>query len=271
MHFMSQNREFIVTANWKMHKTVQEALLFVENLATTLSQSQEQNLSSLRICLAAPFTALYPLGALIQKKGYPFCLGAQNMHEALHGAFTGEVSAPLLKEAGASFVILGHSERRQFFGEGNVLINKKILQALSQKLNPTLCVGETLEEREKGETQVVLKKQLLECLEGVSEEELPQLQVAYEPVWAIGAGKGAEPSDVEEAHNFCRAILAQKWGKIVADKVVIQYGGSVQPENTYLLASQPNVDGLLIGGASLKVESFSEIISRACEALTRKI
>lgn len=265
---MSQNREFVVTANWKMHKTVHEALLFMESLAAELALRQEKSGRSLQIFIAAPFTAIYPLASCVQKKGYPFHVGGQNMHEASAGAFTGEISALQLKEAGAHFVLIGHSERRQLFFEDDRVINKKIIKAILEKLQITLCIGETIEERERGETEAVLKRQLLQGLEGVA--ELSQVMLAYEPVWAIGAGKGAEPADIEKAHAFCRSVLREKWGKVAAEKVVIQYGGSVQPENTSTIIEKPNVDGLLVGGASLKVDSFSEIILRSQEMLAEK-
>ena len=182
------------------------------------------------------------------------------MSDASSGAFTGEVSVSMLKEAGAAFVILGHSERRHIFHEGNAMINRKVKLALEEGIMPIVCVGEKLEERDHKEE--VLKEQLYGTLEGLSKAEVNQLILAYEPVWAIGTGVVASPEDAESAHRYLRLLLTQKWGADVASRMVIQYGGSVKPENCAALLKKEDIDGLLVGGASLVVDSFSQIINQ---------
>jgi len=248
-------RSTVIAGNWKMYKTIDEANAFVETLAPLIEMSQAT------VYLAVPFTAIYSTVQLVEKLGSSIVIGAQNMNDVSEGAFTGEIAARMLKEVGAQFVILGHSERRHIFHESDALINKKVKRAFQEDIQPILCIGETSEQREEGETEAVLKEQILTSLEGVSSEDMHQLILAYEPVWAIGTGKVAQPDDVQAAHAYVRGVIAENWGKDVADQLVIQYGGSVKSENALDLLSQPDVDGFLVGGASLCAESFSKIIN----------
>lgn len=235
-----------------MYKTIEEAKKFVVTLAPLMEGSQAE------VWLAVPFTALYALAALIQEKSIAIEVGAQNIFDASEGAYTGEIAAKMVKEAGGSFVILGHSERRHLFHESDAFVNRKVKRALEEGLRPLLCVGETETQRANGETEKVLEEQLLKSLEGVN--DLEKLVLAYEPVWAIGTGKRAAVEDAISAHAFCRKVIGNKWGKEVATSLVIQYGGSVKPENAKELLEAEGVDGLLVGGASLSPASFSEII-----------
>lgn len=239
----------IIAANWKMYKTGMEAEVF---LTTFLAQLPA---SSARVFLAPSFTALSPVVSKAQ--GSFVEIGAQNLHEADEGAYTGEISASMLKAAGVSFVLIGHSERRRLFGETDARIHLKVKQALSHTLLPVLCIGETLEEREAGKTQDVLAHQLQIALAGLSPADLV---LAYEPVWAIGTGKSATPEMAAEAHHFCRTLLEKLWGKKQALQTPILYGGSVTPQTAPLLASQAGIDGALVGGASLEVHKFIQII-----------
>lgn len=251
----SRNRPVVIAGNWKMYKTIQEAQHYVETLAPLLRESQVE------VYLAVPFTAISPTVERTKELNSRVRIGAQNMNDASEGAFTGEIAGRMLKEAGASFVILGHSERRHIFKETDSFINRKVKSALAIGLQPLLCIGETLEEREKGETELVLERQLKESLEGISADQLKTLILAYEPVWAIGTGRVAHPEDAEKAHQFCRQVISTQWGAEVADALVIQYGGSVKPENAKALLEKEDIDGLLVGGASLKPESFVQIIN----------
>lgn len=263
---MSQNslRPIIVAGNWKMYKTVEEALGYVETLAPLLKKSQAG------VYLSVPFTAIFPAAEKVKELKVPIAIGAQNMNDVSEGAFTGEIAARMLTEAGATFVILGHSERRRLFNETDVFINRKVKQALASSIQPILCIGETLEEREGGQTEEVLRNQLLQSLEGISNEELSKLILAYEPVWAIGTGKVATPEEAELAHQFCRSVVRQQWGDEAASKLVILYGGSASPENATELLSQEDVDGLLVGGASLQPASFYQIIESANKITKRR-
>lgn len=245
-------RDLIVAANWKMYKTVDEALRFVETLSPHILKSQ------VKVYIAAPFTALYPLKEFIVKNKIPVHLGAQNMYEADEGAFTGEISVKMIKDAGAEFVILGHSERRHIFHETDELINKKIKKALETNLQIIFCVGELGIEREKGETEKVLERQIRQGLEGIS--DIKNLIISYEPVWAIGTGNVAKPEDAEKAQSFCRHLIKEKFGSEMANRLVILYGGSVKPDNVGALIREADVDGFLVGGASLNIESFKQII-----------
>jgi triosephosphate isomerase len=234
----------IIAANWKMYKTGAEAQEF-------LTQIKGKTASSVKVFIAPSFTALPMM------KAQGVVLGGQNMHEAEEGAFTGEISARMLKDAGAQFVILGHSERRRLFHETNALIHQKLKKALSSQLLPILCIGETLEEREAKKTFDILSTQLKTALAGISPAELI---LAYEPVWAIGTGKTATPEIAQEAHQFCRSFLKKLWGEESAAKTHILYGGSVTPETASALAKQPDIDGALVGGASLDAAKFIQII-----------
>lgn len=250
----SKKRDVIVTGNWKMYKTIGEAKQFIENLAAQIQESQ------VKICLAVPFTALFPAAQLTKHLNTSIEIGAQNMNDATEGAFTGEIAAKMLKDAGASFVIVGHSERRHLFHETSAFINRKVKRALKDGLTPLVCVGETLEERKAGRTEEVLERQLTESLEGV---DLSLVQIGYEPVWAIGTGVVATPSEAELAHLFCRKVLEKVGGKKEGSVPPILYGGSVKSENAKELIAQSAVDGFLVGGASLEPKSFYEIIQIA--------
>ena len=250
---VNKSRPLVITGNWKMYKTIDQALAFIQGLLSRFSKTSAQ------IYLAVPFTAIKPAADLVRDSEC-ITLGAQNMFDASEGAFTGEVAATMLVDAGARFVLLGHSERRRFFNEDNAFINKKVHRALKENLQPILCIGETLAEREAGAAEAVLTKQISECLAGVKIEQAACLMVAYEPVWAIGTDQVATPEIAQQMHAFCRAQLTQLFGPSIAEKTVIQYGGSVKAENAAELIKQPDIDGLLVGGASLSVESFSKII-----------
>ena len=234
----------IIAANWKMYKTGAEAQEFLTQIKGKIG-------SSVKVFIAPSFTALPVM------KSQEIVLGGQNMHEAEEGAFTGEISARMLKDAGAKFVILGHSERRRLFHEADALIHQKVKKAISSGLLPILCVGETLEEREAKKTFDVLSTQLKIALEGVSPVEIV---LAYEPVWAIGTGLAATPEIAQEAQQFCRSFLKKLWGEDYAAKTPILYGGSVTPETALALAKQPDIDGALVGGASLDAAKFIQII-----------
>ncbi len=245
-------RSKIIVGNWKMNKTKAEARAYVETLASLFQKSQ------VLVYLAVSFTSI--AATVEAAKGKPLTIGAQNMHDAEAGAFTGEVSAPMLLEVGAQFVLLGHSERRRYFKESNAFINKKMRRAIDSGIQPILCIGESEDERASGATEKVLEEQLADCLHGISAKEAASVVVAYEPVWAIGTGRVASPENAEEAHEYCRRKLGLLWGLSVAEKVPILYGGSVVPENAKNLKLQPDVDGLLVGGASLSPHTFSKII-----------
>lgn len=254
-HLNPSSRPAVISGNWKMYKTIEEAKTFVETLAPLMEKSQAT------VYLAVPFTAIQPVAELVKELGIPLVIGGQNMNDASEGAFTGEIAAKMLIEAGAKFVILGHSERRHIFKESDEFINKKVRRALTDGIQPVLCIGETLYEHERRETKKVLRDQLLNSLKWVTRRDIKKMIVAYEPVWAIGTGKVAEPSDAQDAHAFIREVVKKKWGNEAAEQLVIQYGGSVKPENASDLLQQPDVDGLLVGGASLSAESFSKIIN----------
>ena len=237
-----------IAANWKMHKTIGETKEFIAALIPQIQGAKAH------VLIAPPFTAIAAAAASV--KGTAIRIGAQNINEAHEGAFTGEISGKMVKDAGASFVILGHSERRQLFGEGNGLIHRKMKRAIEEGLTPLLCVGETEEQREKGHTERVLKEQLEGCLKDIP----AHFALAYEPVWAIGTGKTATAEMAQEAHGYIRTVLHHLIGKENAQATPILYGGSVKPDNASLLLSQKDINGALIGGAALKVESFVHII-----------
>ena len=246
-------RRYIVAGNWKMHKTADEAV----NLAIALIPLVS-DVRSVEVVLCPPFTALSQVGEVL--KGSGLYLGAQNMHQELQGAYTGEISASMLLPLGVSHVILGHSERRHYFTETNPQIRDKVEAALKTGLTPILCVGETLTEREAGETESVVAGQLEGCLEGIEISQAEDLVVAYEPVWAIGTGKTATPEQAQEVHAFIRAKLTQFFGVDLSGKMRIQYGGSVKPDNATELMGQPDIEGALVGGASLDADSFASIV-----------
>lgn len=234
-----------------MHKTVGEAVSLAEELKAALKSGKH------RYLVAPPFTALPAVVDLL--KGSNILVGAQNMAAALEGAHTGEISILMLKDLGVQAVILGHSERRHDYGESDELIQKKVDLALSEGVEVVLCVGETLEEREAGSVEKVVEGQLASGLANVSEEALSRVTIAYEPVWAIGTGKTATPEDADEVHAFIRTVVEKRYSAEAAQNLVIQYGGSVKPANVKELMAKENIDGALVGGASLKGETFVPI------------
>jgi triosephosphate isomerase len=253
---MNKERKLIIAGNWKMNKTVAEALALVSNLKLALA-----NIREVDIVVCPPFTALESVSKAILDSSLR--LGAQNMSEQNFGAFTGEICAGMLKEFSVRYVILGHSERRQYQKESNALISKKAAAVHAASLKPIVCVGETLEEREGGQTEKVLETQVRGSLAGLTKEHMVETIVAYEPVWAIGTGKTATTQQAQDAHAFIRSLLAKIFDEAVAKKVRIQYGGSVKPANAKELMSQPDVDGALVGGASLEPRSFADIIKNS--------
>lgn len=244
-------RSYFIAGNWKMHKTVAESVALAADLKAKLAGCKE------KVMIAPAFTALSEVAKVLA--GSNILLGAQNMGPEEQGAHTGEVSVLMLKDIGVKVVILGHSERRHSYLESDALINKKVNLALAHGLEVILCVGETLEERESGKLETVLSTQLREGLKGVASESLDKVTIAYEPVWAIGTGKTATPEDADSVHAYCRKVLASLYGEAKAKTMIIQYGGSVKADNAASLMAKPNIDGALVGGASLKVESFAPI------------
>lgn len=247
-------RKKIVAANWKMNMTVSETESFLGDF-----RLEVENVHGVEIVLAPPFTSLAKLSDLLGGS-QKIRLGAQNFYHEKPGAYTGEISAGMLRELFVRYVIVGHSERRQIFGETDSLINKKVLAAHASELKPILCVGETLAEREAGKEKEVLERQLRAALEGVGPELLLDSVIAYEPIWAIGTGVNATPDQAQDAHAHVRQVLAAIADSATADKVRIQYGGSVKPNNAAELLSQPDIDGALVGGASLEPRGFAEIV-----------
>ena len=243
----------VIAGNWKMNKTADEAVELVKQLKTLIS-----GVGGVEVIVAPPFTALYA----VQKelKDSLIHLAAQNLFWEEKGAFTGEVSPSMIREVGCEFVIIGHSERRQLFGETDESVNRRIKAALGQGLKPIFCVGETLKEREDEKTFSVIKRQIEGGLKDFGEKEVLTITVAYEPVWAIGTGRTATPQQAQEVHRFIRETLGRRYSKDLADKIRIQYGGSVTPENVKGLMDQQDIDGALVGGASLKAETFSRIV-----------
>ena len=253
---MNKERKLIIAGNWKMNKTVAEALTLVAELKRDLAGVKEVD-----IVVCPPYTALESVSKSILDSNLR--LGAQNMSENATGAFTGEIAAPMLKEFSARYVILGHSERRQYQKESDALIAKKALAVHGASLKPIVCVGETLAEREGNLTEKVLETQVTGSLAGLTKEQMVETVVAYEPVWAIGTGKTATTQQAQDAHAFIRGVLVKMFNDEVARKVRIQYGGSVKPANAKELMSQPDVDGALVGGASLEARSFTDIIKNS--------
>jgi triosephosphate isomerase len=245
-----------IAANWKMYKTVHEAVAFIKEF-----RKLAEPLHDVEIVVAPPFTALRPVVEAAHASNVG--VAGQNLHWEREGAFTGEVSAGMLKEAGAEYVIIGHSERRRLFGETDETVNRKVMAAVGALLTPIVCIGETLEQRDANETLAVLDRQIKQGLDGLTADQIAALVVAYEPVWAIGTGRNATPAQAGEAHAHIRARLRQWFGGASADQCHIIYGGSVKPDNVRELAALPDVDGALVGGASLEVRSFFEIVSRS--------
>lgn len=245
-------RKPIIAGNWKMHKTIAEALEFVNEVKDRVNNDKVEAV----IC--APFTLLKDLKQAT--KGTNIKIGAQNMHFEEKGAFTGEISPLMLKELDMDYVVIGHSERRQYFNETDETVNKKVLKALEVGIDPILCVGETLEEREAGNTKDVCKVQVEKALENVSKEDLAKVVIAYEPVWAIGTGKTATSEDANDVIAYIREVVANLYGEL-ANEVRIQYGGSVKPSNVAEIMNQSDIDGALVGGASLEANDYVEIVN----------
>jgi triosephosphate isomerase len=253
---MNKERKLIIAGNWKMNKTVAEALALVQDLKIELA-----NVIEVDIVICPPFTALSEAGKAI--RGSNIFLGAQDMSEHKPGAYTGEIAGEMLKELGVRYVILGHSERRQYLKESDELISQKARAAHAAAIEPIICVGETLAQWETGQMEKVLETQVRGSLTGLSKEQMAQTIIAYEPVWAIGTGKTATTVQAQEAHAFIRGLLARLYDEVTARSVRIQYGGSVKPSNARELMSQPDVDGALVGGASLESQSFAEIVKNS--------
>ena len=252
-------RKKFIACNWKMNKTPADAEVLVAEIAAAIGRQTEVD-----VLVCPPFTALERVGRKLE--GSNLKLGAQNMHFEVNGAFTGEISAPMLRDLFVTHVILGHSERRALFGETDGFINQKVLTALKNQLRPILCLGESPAEREAGSTLKVVQTQLEAGLEGVGKEQLPSVIIAYEPVWAIGTGKVATSDQAQEVHAYIRGLLTKTFGETMAQKVRILYGGSMKPSNAAELLNQKDIDGGLIGGASLDSRSFVELVQAAAEA-----
>lgn len=246
-------RKPIIAGNWKMFKTAGEAVNFINELKPLLSEKDVD------VVVCPPFVCLP--GVLEAVQGSDIKVGAQNMHWEVEGAFTGEVSPVMLKDLGCHYVIIGHSERRQYFAETDETVNNKVKAAFAHGLLPIVCVGEKLEEREAGSTNQVVENQVRNGFAGLDKDLVKTLVVAYEPIWAIGTGKTASSDDAEVVIAHIRAVLAQMYGEDIAAQVRIQYGGSVKPENISELMAKPNIDGALVGGASLKTDSYLKLIN----------
>jgi triosephosphate isomerase (TIM) len=245
-----------IAANWKMYKTVHEAVVFAKAL-----KARVKDLDAVEIVLAPPFTALHAVAEAARNTNIG--VAGQDLYWEREGAFTGEVSGAMLKEAGAQYVIVGHSERRTLFGETDASVNRKAIAAFASGLTPLVCIGETLAEREANETFGVLDRQIREGLKGLSVEQVQSLVVAYEPVWAIGTGRTATSDQAQEAHAHIRGRLAEAFGEAAGANCHVIYGGSVKPGNMAEIIAQPDVDGALVGGASLDLDSFVEIVARS--------
>ena len=246
----------LIAGNWKMFKTVHEAVVFTKELRSVV-----KDVTDVEIVVAPPFTAVHAVAEAARNSNVG--VAAQNLHWEREGAFTGEVSAAMIKEAGAEYVIVGHSERRRLFRETDAIVNRKTLAAIGAALTTIVCVGETLEEREREETLAILDRQIKVGLDGVTAEQIADLVVAYEPVWAIGTGRNATAAQAGEVHAHIRTRLRQWFGADAADRCHVIYGGSVKPDNIRDLIAEPDVDGALVGGASLEVRSFGEIVTKS--------
>ena len=246
-------RRPIIAGNWKMNNNSAESVELVSQLREMISGIKE-----VEVVVAPPYTALGSVATAI--KGSTIVLSSQNIFWEEKGAFTGEISPSMLKDIGCQYAIIGHSERRQYFGETNETVNKRLKAALEASLTPIVCIGETLEEKEADKTLTVIEKQVKEGLAGISSGEMEKVVIAYEPVWAIGTGKTATPEQAQEVHQFIRGMLAQVFDEGIAKGIRILYGGSVKPDNVDQLMSQKDIDGALVGGASLKADSFARIV-----------
>ncbi len=243
----------IIAGNWKMYKTIAEAKEFAEDLPQIGDQVEA--------VICAPFTALAALSEALQGKN--ISLGAQNVHWEEEGAYTGEISPLMLKELGVQYVIIGHSERRAYFNETDETVNQRVHAALKHGLSPIICVGEDLEQRESGRTKEVVKVQMEAAMKEISEEQITQVVIAYEPIWAIGTGKTSSAEDANEVIGYIRQLIADQYDQSLANQVRIQYGGSVKPENIDGFMAQRDIDGVLVGGASLKADSFLALVKGA--------
>jgi triosephosphate isomerase len=250
-------RKQFIAGNWKMYKDLGETAELIEGLKARLAGLN----SKVTVAVCPPFTSLAVAANML--KGSTIKLGSQNMSRYDEGAYTGEISWKMLKSVGCEYVILGHSERRQYFGETNELVNEKTKKALANGLKTIVCVGETLDQREKGVTTQIITAQIKGALASIGSQDMEQVTIAYEPVWAIGTGKNATPVQAQEVHQAIRKLIGQLYTWVVAENVIIQYGGSVKPENAKDLLSQEDIDGALVGGACLKADSFLAIIRAA--------
>jgi triosephosphate isomerase (TIM) len=246
----------LIAGNWKMFKTVADTVRYVKEFRNLV-----KDIADVEIVIAPPFPALHAAAEAARNSNV--AVAAQDLHWEREGAFTGEVSAPMIREAGAELVIIGHSERRTQFGETDATVNRKTAAAFAAGLTPIVCIGETLDQRERNETFDVLDRQIKQSLDGLTSDQMAQLVIAYEPVWAIGTGRNATPVQAGEAHAHIRQRLRQWFGSDPAELCHVLYGGSVKPDNIRDLIAQPDVDGALVGGASLDVRSFFEIVSRS--------
>ncbi len=256
-------RPYFVAGNWKMHGTLEESVARARALVESIRPS-----AGLIVAVCPPFPYLQAVGQVLA--GSPIALGAQNAYCERQGAYTGEVSPAMLRDVGCEYVILGHSERRHILGESDELIRRKVEAAVAEGLRVILCVGETLQEREAGRTLSVIERQVRTGLEGFSRSVLQQLVLAYEPVWAIGTGHTATPEQAQEVHEAVRRLVAELFDRDLAEQLIIQYGGSVKPENAAALLAQPDVDGALVGGASLKADQFARIVATAAELAAKR-
>ncbi|MDY0232302.1 MAG: triose-phosphate isomerase [Candidatus Saccharicenans sp.] len=255
---MDHLKKPVIAGNWKMNKTIAEARELALNIVNGWTET------GATLILIPPFTAIQEVRRTVN--GSEIYVGAQNVFWEDEGAFTGEISPLQLKEAGCGFVVIGHSERRQYFGETDETVGKKVLAALNHNLRPIVCIGETLEEREAGQTLSKITSQLENSLLTLSENDFQKIILAYEPIWAIGTGKNATPAQAEEVQAYIRNLITRKYGKEVADYAIILYGGSVKPANAFSLIKEKDVDGFLVGGASLEAESFLAIAREALRA-----
>jgi triosephosphate isomerase len=246
----------IIAGNWKMYKTVADTVKYIKEFRVMV-----KDIADVEIVIAPPFTAVHAAAEAARNSNV--IVAAQDLHWEREGAFTGQVSAPMVREAGAEYVIIGHSERRTLFGETDTMVNQKTAAAFAAGLTPIVCIGETLDQRDRNETFEVLDRQIQKGLEGLTGEQLALLVIAYEPVWAIGTGRTAIPAQAGEAHTHIRGRLRQWFGADAADKCHVIYGGSVKPENAKDLVGQADVDGALVGGASLDIRAFFDIVSRS--------
>jgi triosephosphate isomerase (TIM) len=246
----------LIAGNWKTYKTVHDAVLFVKELKVVV-----KDVSDVDIVVAPPFTAVH--AAAEAARNTNICVAAQDLYWEREGAFTGEVAPGMIKEAGAEYAIVGHSERRRLFGETDAIVNRKVTAAIGAALTPIVCIGETLDERERDQTLAVLDRQIKDGLDGLTAQQIADLVIAYEPVWAIGTGRTATATQAGEAHAHIRKRIRQWFGGDAADRCHVIYGGSVKPDNIREIIAEPDVDGALVGGASLEVRSFADIVIRS--------